>query len=479
MTSKTYLSAVSGLALFSDDQILALRDTIRSAYDQGYNDCKSAGGPSGYRGRDKSDEFYDDLFAKLQRFDQSRAKHIANRLRVDSKGDKKPIVRRLKWELKGTTFYADSYLGTWKVWADSGKFYYEAPAVASHGTWYHTVGLDQAFLCAQKVLDGIAYQENVPILHDMPEDVAQEQTNNMEIDDGCAIFRMGSTSLTICAETVTINDTESNKPAIKVPLNYDSVSEGLSNVQSPAKVTQAQKQDPTSTLIIKALEWEACFERSGYGPFVAKAQAYLGVLKIMKGSQGKFEVYYGGTPISGAYNSEDDAKDYAQEYFDRMVRACLTDSSSLAEQLGFVRKSGLRSLAENCHTSLVPAIDDENGYVIPVYIDPKRHSVEPEAHPVDALISGRVVTKELRAALKAIAGIKASLYAKGDPNEEGLSEMYEIEIMNCLKGVDLEDIEIQEAIEAGVPLDALERQAETAKQMLLRQADWVALALTA
>jgi hypothetical protein len=46
----------------------------------------------------------------------------------------------------------------------------------------------------------------------------------VEIDDGCITVRMGSKSITICAETATIYDVAVDAPARKVPLNYETLS---------------------------------------------------------------------------------------------------------------------------------------------------------------------------------------------------------------------------------------------------------------
>ena len=52
-------------------------------------------------------------------------------------------------------------------------------------------------------------------------------SGTLEIDDGCVIWRDGPTSITICAETVTIFDSESGEPAVKVPLTQDDVFRAL------------------------------------------------------------------------------------------------------------------------------------------------------------------------------------------------------------------------------------------------------------
>ncbi len=43
----------------------------------------------------------------------------------------------------------------------------------------------------------------------------------IEIDDGTIIIRLGSLSLTVLAETVTMYDTEKSFPAKKIPLSDD------------------------------------------------------------------------------------------------------------------------------------------------------------------------------------------------------------------------------------------------------------------
>ncbi len=49
----------------------------------------------------------------------------------------------------------------------------------------------------------------------------------LEIGDGCVIWRDGSVSITVCADTATIFDAESNMPAVKVPLLADEVLKAL------------------------------------------------------------------------------------------------------------------------------------------------------------------------------------------------------------------------------------------------------------
>lgn len=480
MTLDNVTSATTGLPMFTRDQLRAIQDHIRSAYDQGYNDMKCAveigNRESCYRGREISQSKYDDLLGALRRLERSVAKKSSTATDTGLKSES-THHDPLKWSKRGVTFYAETVFGQWKVWFERGEGYYQSPS-SSHGRKSDGMGLYSAFDAAQ-----IEY-ETMLLTSDRTASVdavvaPQATIDDLEIDDGCAIFRMGSTSMTICAESVGIYDTESGKPAVKVPLTYESVSNALGEVQSSVGVAKAKAFEPSADLVIKALEWEPCLERSGYGSFIFKAYAQLGVFRILKGSQSRYEVYLNDSPISGSYDDEADAKDYAQVYFEERVRASVADLRSLAKVLGFVRKAGLRSLSELNHTSIYPEADLENGYTIPVYIGGGRLLEDAQKDPVDDLITDRKMTPELRMALRAIAGIKASLYVRGTPTEEGVAEMYQTEIVDCLLGVNFEDEEIKEAIEAGVPMESLERQAAEAKKMLLDQAEWIALSLKA
>lgn len=52
---------------------------------------------------------------------------------------------------------------------------------------------------------------------------------SIEVDEGVIIIRLGPASITVCAETVTVFDYLSGKPAVKVKLDYESVEAALSD----------------------------------------------------------------------------------------------------------------------------------------------------------------------------------------------------------------------------------------------------------
>lgn len=96
---------------------------------------------------------------------------------------------------------------------------------------------------AYRDLHGIALERELKIRR-LEAIIAAQANQTLEVGDGCFIWRNGSTSITICAETVTVFDTATGKPAIKVPLTQDDVFRALAK-DDPAQelVDQAQRLD--------------------------------------------------------------------------------------------------------------------------------------------------------------------------------------------------------------------------------------------
>lgn len=61
----------------------------------------------------------------------------------------------------------------------------------------------------------------------------QSRLPYIEIDDGVLVYREGSLSVTVCAETATVFDVESGRPAVKVPLSYGALDSALASVGAP------------------------------------------------------------------------------------------------------------------------------------------------------------------------------------------------------------------------------------------------------
>lgn len=85
---------------------------------------------------------------------------------------------------------------------------------------------------------------------------------------------------------------------------------------------------------------------------------------------------------------------------------------------------------------------------------------------------------DMIAAMTAIAAIKASVYGNGGPSDQDFNEFFETEIVRCLKGYDPEDPETKEALEEGVPETNMRHFAERDREMLIRQAEWIAFGLS-
>jgi hypothetical protein len=58
----------------------------------------------------------------------------------------------------------------------------------------------------------------------------------LEVDDGCLVYRSGSLSVTVAAETATVYDVERDIPARRVKLSYESFFEDADEFFRPARL---------------------------------------------------------------------------------------------------------------------------------------------------------------------------------------------------------------------------------------------------
>lgn len=79
---------------------------------------------------------------------------------------------------------------------------------------------------------------------------------------------------------------------------------------------------------VKAMGWELAALTHPYGLIIRIAKTPFGAYKILKGTQGKYEVYFGDVPLSGAMDSEDAAMAWAQANYDRRVLSSINTGRS-------------------------------------------------------------------------------------------------------------------------------------------------------
>jgi hypothetical protein len=74
---------------------------------------------------------------------------------------------------------------------------------------------------------------------------------------------------------------------------------------------------------VKPLEWTTAALQHSYGLVIRIGQTPFGAYHILKGRQGKFEVYFTTVPLSGAIDDEAEALAWAQSDYERRIRAAL------------------------------------------------------------------------------------------------------------------------------------------------------------
>ena len=76
--------------------------------------------------------------------------------------------------------------------------------------------------------------------------------------------------------------------------------------------------------VVKGLEWVPSAFDTQYGLIIRIAKTPFGPYKILKGTQGRYEVYFGNAPYSGSMDGEDQAKAWAQSDYEARVRSALS-----------------------------------------------------------------------------------------------------------------------------------------------------------
>lgn len=74
------------------------------------------------------------------------------------------------------------------------------------------------------------------------------------------------------------------------------------------------------------LTWENAARWHSYGLIIRTAQTRFGAYLILKGSQGRFEVYFANVPFSGAMDTIEEAKSWAQNDFEDRLRSPIKSS---------------------------------------------------------------------------------------------------------------------------------------------------------
>lgn len=75
--------------------------------------------------------------------------------------------------------------------------------------------------------------------------------------------------------------------------------------------------------VVKGLEWASSALDTQYGLIIRIAKTPFGVYKILKGTQNRYEVYFGDAPYSGSMDDEDQAKAWAQSDYERRILSAL------------------------------------------------------------------------------------------------------------------------------------------------------------
>lgn len=83
---------------------------------------------------------------------------------------------------------------------------------------------------------------------------------------------------------------------------------------------------------VKPLEWYDTTERNAYGQFLRMAVTVFGSYRILRGSQGKFEVYFGTSPFSGAMDALEKAEDWGQSNYEARILSTLMSAPDLASE---------------------------------------------------------------------------------------------------------------------------------------------------
>lgn len=78
---------------------------------------------------------------------------------------------------------------------------------------------------------------------------------------------------------------------------------------------------------IKPLEWEPSAFDTQYGLIIQIAKTPFGPYKILKGTQNRYQVYFGNAPYSGSMDDEDQAKAWANSDYGTRVLSVLISST--------------------------------------------------------------------------------------------------------------------------------------------------------
>lgn len=100
---------------------------------------------------------------------------------------------------------------------------------------------------------------------------------------------------------------------------------------------------------VKALEWTPAAFHTLYGLIIRIAKTPFGVYKILKGTQNRYEVYFGDAPYSGSMDDEDQAKAWAQSDYETRILSALVsspgkDGGQEEEAVGYTRPEYIDAL---------------------------------------------------------------------------------------------------------------------------------------
>jgi hypothetical protein len=98
-------------------------------------------------------------------------------------------------------------------------------------------------------------------------------------------------------------------------------------------MSDTQKSPPAaSSRGIKPLEWKPAALHHAYGLVIDIALTPFGSYRILKGSQGRFEVYFGDIVLSGSMDDKAEAIAFAQRDWEKHIRAALAASEGSTDE---------------------------------------------------------------------------------------------------------------------------------------------------
>ena len=130
--------------------------------------------------------------------------------------------------------------------------------------------------------------------------------------------------------TVTKEMIEAMKQALVKYSVLMPIDAALSDALSAALSRSAEAGKP----VVKGLEWVPSAFDTQYGLIIRIAKTPFGPYKILKGTQGRYEVYFGNAPYSGSMDDEDQAKSWAYSDYEARILSALSTPADI-EPVGY------------------------------------------------------------------------------------------------------------------------------------------------